>query len=63
MSAERTRWATLAAKVISLSNSLLLFLASIAADHFAVRIATMRHVAISVGIASYAYALWNAMSL
>ena len=43
---ESTHCATLAAKVISLSNSLLLFLASIVADHFAVRIATMRHVAI-----------------
>jgi hypothetical protein len=41
-----TRRATFAANSISLSNSQLLFFASILADHFAVRIATMRHVAI-----------------
>lgn len=43
--AERTRCATLAANLISLSSSQLLFRTSIVGDHLAVRIATIRQVA------------------
>lgn len=45
-SLERTHSATLAADLISPSSSELLFRVSIVADHLAVRIATIRQVAI-----------------